>query len=151
MDNMSEIQNSPKSSVSLGIKQIKVKQASLRENLSFDAAHVQIGYRFNLGIDVPHDTMSVSVHMYYWTGKKENMLASIDVDNVFSVKHLSQFDSEDQHVSIPDSILGTVLGMSTSHTRALLVQHLAGSKLSDHLFPIIPIAKLIEQVNTHAA
>lgn len=144
---MSKIQDSPKSSVSLGIKQIKVKQASMTEDLSFETEHVQIDYRFNLNVDVPHDTISVSVHIYYWIEKKENMLASIEVDNVFFLEHLSQFDIGDKHLSIPDSILGTILGISTSHTRALLAKHLADSKLSSHLFPIIPIAQLIKQVN----
>lgn len=148
---MSEIQDSPTSSVSLGIKTIKVLESSYQDDLSFELAQVQIGYQFSLHVDVPNNTISVSVHVDYWIGNKENMLASIEVENVFFLENLSQFDTGNKQISIPDSILGTILGIATSHTRALLAQHLAGSKLANHLFPIIPIAQLIKQVNKQTA
>jgi hypothetical protein len=142
---MEEKMNEKSLKVELGINKIKVIETALNDDAQFETENLNISYNFGVDFNIADDLISVKVNIFYWVGNHENKLANILVNNIFILKDLKNYKQAENQLDIPDSVISTFLGISISHTRALMSQHLAGSRLENYLFPIIPMKVLMKQ------
>jgi hypothetical protein len=78
------------------------------------------------------------VNVFYHYINDSNKLVDIVVQNIFTIPDLSKY-AFDTAVKLPTILITSLVGMSVSHTRALLSKNISGSALNDaNLSLIIP-------------
>jgi hypothetical protein len=72
---------------------------------------------------------------FYYLENKDNVLADINVQNVFFVEEIKQF-VQGASLRLPSQLLISMVSLAISHSRALFAQNLAGTAFSDFMLPI---------------
>jgi hypothetical protein len=87
---------------------------------------------------IKKDEVFQSEILFYHYINDSNKLVDIVVQNIFTIPDLSKY-AFDTAVKLPTILITSLVGMSVSHTRALLSKNISGSALNDaNLSLIIP-------------
>jgi len=84
---------------------------------------------------------------FYSLGEENNDFLKIKTSNIFMVQELKSFVTETKDTyNFPDLLLITILGLSISHTRALLAKCTQGTKFDGFFIPIVNPTELAKQL-----
>ncbi len=70
---------------------------------------------------------------YHYHNDLQNVLAEINVQNIFEIENLKQFLINETEIRLPEEIITTIVGESIAHLRALLAKNLFGTALQEKL------------------
>jgi len=110
---------------------------------------LELQYRteFNIGTNI----LSITIRCYlHYDGEltPENILADIEVENLFVVEELYKHVIDGQE-DLPAEIWVNMFGLSVSHTRALVSERIAGTTLTNTIIPIINPVELTKAFLPH--
>jgi len=106
---------------------------------------VKIEVALKLSFITATDLVFLMCTVYYHlpeSSEPHNILADIHVQNVFEIPDLKQFQIDQDEILLPSSTITTIVGLSISHTRALLATNIAGTLLQENLIAVIDPALL---------
>jgi hypothetical protein len=110
------------------------KQSEKKERL------VKIEIAIKLSFTIETNLVFLMCRVFYHvpeSSEQHNVIADIQVQNVFEVSDLKQFQINPSEILLPPSAISTIVGLSISHTRALLANNIAGTLIQENLIDII--------------
>lgn len=152
------LQLSPKkvqeSNISLRLSSLKILSFSVNNDSKLKSIKNII---FSLGvkmkIDSNNNRVEVVVIVKVFSEKtKKTEIGEVITSNTFEVKNLKRHikDSNENFNTIPFNLASSIVGISVSNTRGILITKAAGTILSDAIIPIINPSELIKNINTHS-
>ncbi len=99
---------------------------------------------------VPDNMVNIQVHVkVFLDAEKKNQLGFLSLSNLFFVKDLKQFVDEANNIyRLPEPLEVTLISISLSHSRAILLAKCAGTFLQNAVLPIMnPKAFVKRQTN----
>jgi hypothetical protein len=128
-----------------GIKEIKEQSSFIAKKMSFDKINgLAIEFHIVTNIDVENSEIKITSEITYKNNKTKRRLFFISVINTFLVKDLKSFtkkiddENEKDLYDIPDTLLLTLIRLSLSHVRGIMVPKTTGTNLEKFFLPIIP-------------
>lgn len=119
----------------IDIKRIKEVSFQIREDLLLDSSKtikIEIGQNLSFATDA--GLVSLALRFYYhFVEEREPILVDFTVQNVFEIPNLKRFISEREELILPPATISNIVGLSISHSRALLAKQLSGTVLQEHL------------------
>ena len=137
MNDMSNTDN-----VSYKIRKIKQVSFYINENL-FSKNNPQpltIELNQNFGFSVENNLIVLSILVFYKlpdSNESQPPLVQIEVQNIFEIADLEKFFVDQSYIKLPPKIITSVVGLSISHTRALLSTNILGTVFQDQLLSIM--------------
>jgi hypothetical protein len=131
----------------IAIKRIKEQSFSIREDLLTDPSKpIKIEIGQSLGYAVEAGLVNLTLRIYYhFAGESDPILVDISVQNVFEIPNLQRFIIDGAELKLPPVTISNIVGLSISHTRALLAKELTGTVIQDNL----PFIVNPEEVASH--
>jgi len=96
-----------------------------------------IGLQLSFTIETNLIYMLVRVSQHYPDAPNEQILADIQVQNIFEIEGLYNYQSGISQLILPQHIIISMVSLSISHIRALLAQRIAGSGLQGNTLPLV--------------
>ncbi len=110
---------------------------------------IQIHFNFNsrIDIDIDKDIISVTIGVDAFTNteKSSKRVGFIEVQYVFQVLNLKDFQKNNDGFSLPTPFLTTLIGLSLSTTRGIILIKFSGTILEKIIMPVIDPNKLIPE------
>lgn len=107
---------------------------------------VQIDFNLNarLNIDLDHDLILVTLGVNTVT-KADNpeKIGFIEVVYLFEVLELKKLQRDDKKLWLPDQFTATLIGLSISTTRGIILTKFSGTILEKIIMPVIDPRKLV--------
>ena len=122
------------------IKRIKEQSFSINETLFSDVStfvKIEIGQRLSFAIEENLVAISIRFYYHYPEDNSDQIIAEINVQNVYEIPGLSSFYISSNEIKLPKETIINIVGVSISHTRALLAKNLLGTSLQDNLPAIV--------------
>ncbi len=124
--------------IKLDVVAIRDLSFSIREDLFISGKSCKVNFNqltsFNIEENLVFFDLTVRFH---YPNDEEATALSLHVQNIFMVETLKQCINADDKLILPKNILIAIVGMSVSHTRALLARHTAGTAYDGSLLPIV--------------
>lgn len=120
------------------VKRIKEQSFFINEFALGDATQVikiEIGQNLSFAIDANLVNLTVRIY-YHFLEEEDNILVDISVQNLFEVPNLINFQISPTTIKLPIVTITNIVGLSISHTRAILATKLLGTPLQESL-PVI--------------
>ncbi|OFX31691.1 MAG: hypothetical protein A2X08_15975 [Bacteroidetes bacterium GWA2_32_17] len=123
----------------IGIKKIKDTEFFIDEQVDIkDISQVSIGFELKININSDEKTIEMVFAVIYTNNIDNKIIFKIRTSNVFLIPELLTYKKKEEVLfDLPDNMLITLLGLSISHTRALLAKNSNGTKFSDLNLPIV--------------
>lgn len=124
--------------INIGIKEIRQKYFLIEESKEINEESIQYNIETNTQITIEKDEMSVLMGATFIDN--EEVFLAIKVMTTFYIENLSHFvddAKQDEIVNLPEKIWIIVMGLSYSHTRAMLAQQTNGTKYQHFILPIV--------------
>lgn len=120
------------------IRKINTVSFYINENLFQEKADISYRIDHTLGFDEKKGLVNfrIQIYFHYESSPKEEVLAKIEVDNIFEIKELETFNKGNQY-KLPIKTLVLLLGLAINHSRALMTQQLGPSRYRNFLLPIV--------------
>jgi len=135
--------------VHLGITGIKEVAFEIDETIELPGAtEVGINFEQSLNPNMEQSTVELilTVRLFKKSEPEKNFLR-IKTSNIFFVQELKNFATETvDEYNFPDILLATILGLSISHTRALLAKCTLGTKFDGFFIPIVNPGEVAKQL-----
>jgi hypothetical protein len=93
-----------------------------------------------LSFNIENNLVFLVAHVLYHTvdtTPPDQIMMEIKVQNVFEIDDLKTFLIEANEIKLPADIITSFVGLSISHTRALMAKNIAGTLLQDNLMGIV--------------
>ena len=127
-----------KPNVSISIKSIKELEYSIvSSKLDNKVLLTNSGFSVSTLFDIPSEVFELQLVFDILDSNKKNQIVHIKVANVFKVENLASFLVNSNKLNLPANVLATMLGLSISHTRALLARNTAGTPFGEFYIPIV--------------
>lgn len=138
----------------LKLIKVKIEEINFKEpeenfinNFNEDFLKISVGFKFFHNLD--KEILSVSLHILYDYQKEENDLkiSLLDYKGTFDfhIKNLNNIlKIEKDGTNFPDVILETVLGISISSGRGIIIAKTAGSFVNKFYLPILDARELLK-------
>lgn len=100
---------------------------------------VLIQFQHKTGYDSTNNIIDLTLRTFYSydpNAPTPDLLIDLHVQNMFFIPNLIQFRKEDGKYDLPHNLIFSMVGISISHTRALLAQNTAGTLLQNNILPI---------------
>lgn len=124
---------------------LKIKEHSFNmDEASFlegETARVDLKQRFGYNLDLNFVDLILNIEYVYENIDPNKSILSISIQNVFSVNNLKEFFKNNE-LTLPEQIYISIVGMSISHSRAILSLKTSGSVFNQTLLPIMPSDKV---------
>jgi len=104
-----------------------------------DMRHIGINFEQSMNVLLQESKIefNLSIRVFAQEESEKNLI-SIKTMNSFFIKELIDFSTETENMfNLPDILLITILGLSISHTRALLATRTQGTKFDAFYIPIV--------------
>ncbi|HVX50140.1 MAG TPA: hypothetical protein VHB48_08275 [Chitinophagaceae bacterium] len=130
--------------VGIQIKRIKALSFFINESLArFDVPY-KIEFSHSVSVNDELSLLFFTLRVFYYypdkEGKANDLLLDLHVQNVFQVHDFKNYLQEDiTKIALPPDVWITIVGLSMSHTRAILAQLTSGTILQDGIFPIMNV------------
>lgn len=120
----------------VGIKQVAFEIDESIESL--DTTMIGINFEQAMNINIKESKMElILTFRFFIQGKPEKDFLKIKTSNSFFIQELKSFLTDKENIyNFPDTLLATVLGLSISHTLALLAQCTQGTKFDGFYIPM---------------
>jgi len=121
------------------IKRIKEQVFIIQENLLQDTSRlIKIEISQNLAFALEANLVDLTLRIYYhFPDDSDTILVDISVQNLFEITDLKSFMTNGTEIKLPPMVIASIVGLSISHTRALLAKNLFGTVLQDSLPAIV--------------
>lgn len=130
--------------VKFNFKEIKTLSFNFKEpdhSIAKDT-HIQFKYESKFMIRPESDEIIIRLKIKA-VEQDDNILGSIEVEFIYQVKNLKQFETKENEIEIPDNLLRTLIFLTVSTTRGILFEKGTGTVLEKFIFPPIEIKPLI--------
>jgi hypothetical protein len=134
---------------SINIQRIKDVSFEIKENLYREDDEI-IGY--NIGHTIGFNSALNFVNLkliviYSYPDTPEETIFKIEVENIFEISNLNKYLPKSNEITVenmkvPSEILIAIVGISISHTRALLAKNLSGTAFGDIYLPVLSSLEL---------
>lgn len=139
------------SSVSMGIAVRRIKEFSFYINEGLfahkqtenNSSLLQVEFALRLAFTPETNLVFLTIRAYYHFpgASPDEIIADITVQNVFELPDLKRFQVAASEIILPTNVIITLVGLSISHTRAMMAKNLAGTPMQENLLAIVdPIA-----------
>jgi hypothetical protein len=123
----------------LSVKRVKDFYFAINERLYIadptKVIKIELGHV--LGFNVPLNLCNFTLRIYlHYIENPENILADIQVENIFEIQDLAKFQLENKLVVLPSQLITAIVSMSLSHGRALLLKNTSGTVFQEVILPI---------------
>jgi hypothetical protein len=117
------------------VKRIKEISFSINELLLDDPSKtIKIDMGQEFGFVLGDNLVGLTLRMFYhYPNDLQNILAEINVQNIFEIENLKQFLVNETEIKLPKETITTIVGESIAHLRALLAKNLSGTALQEKL------------------
>jgi hypothetical protein len=119
---------------SLSIKRVKLIYFLLNEHLYKSGPNNKIRFQLGFTMDLSPDEKLIRFVLntfFNYEGSKE-ILTEIKVENVFAIADIDGYIKD----GFPEHVINLIIGLSISHSRALLAHQLSGSRFQNAMLPI---------------
>jgi hypothetical protein len=133
----------------IAIKKVKQLSFGIDESAEVPAADdINVQIEQNLSFSEKDDTIVLLLNITFSSKSTEKILMNGIVQNVFMVKDVRRMiDPKNREVlNMPDGVLSTLLGISISHSRALLAQSAMGTSFQDIYIPLVNPDQLAKEL-----
>jgi hypothetical protein len=124
----------------IAIKKVKQLSFGIDETAEVPAADdINVHIEQNLSFSTKDDTLVLLLNITFSSKASEKIWMNGIVQNVFTLKDIRRMvdPKKPDVLNIPDSLLTTILGISISHSRALLAQSAMGTIFQDIYIPLV--------------
>lgn len=123
-------------SISIRILNIKDIEFFVDETLD-SVLQAEVSIEQSLRIDIPTKTFEIILTVSFLNNNYVFMRGK--TSNTFEILEMDQLIPKDENdkIDLPEDTLAIILGLSLSHTRALMAKNGAGTKFSNILLPIL--------------
>ncbi len=138
---METIQN-----INIGIRKIRETEFFADDSitLSSDSA---INFSFQLDTLVRAESKELEMVLTVFYIVDEKQFLRMKTTNIFHIVEMDLlYEKEANSYNIPDNVLATMLGLSITHTRALLAKASLGTKFADIYIPIVNPTELMRNM-----
>lgn len=134
--------------VNIAISRIKEVEYFINESIELQpGAQVNINFQVTTNINLEESTVEMLLTAQFSEITEGFVLLKIKTSNVFSVIELVDFYKPESEIyDIPDNVMVSILGLSVSHTRALLAKNAQGTKFAGLYIPIVNPTDLFNQL-----
>ncbi|HEY5535171.1 MAG TPA: hypothetical protein VIL99_09595 [Ignavibacteria bacterium] len=100
-------------------------------------------------VAVPDNILNIEVVIKIFLDvEKKVILGSLKIGNVFSINNLkTYYDEKNNVLNLPPDIEASLIGISLSHARAILLAKCAGTFLQNAVLPILDPKAFIKKLN----
>lgn len=128
-----------KTEVLFSINYIKDSSFFVKESLlaSNEKKEILVQMTGTTAYSVTENIVKLTLKAWYHYRDEQEELASIEVDNLFTVVDLKNYINENNKLDFPSGVWASIVGLSISHTRALFTKHLAATSLQKVMIPIM--------------
>jgi hypothetical protein len=132
----------------LGIKKIKDIGFFIDETVGLpEPANLGIGFELTTNVNLHDATIDLILQVIFKDNPNDKELMRIKTINSFFIPEITSFKQESaEQFKLPDILLVTILGLSVSHTRALLAKNTTGTRFADIYIPIVNPTELAKQL-----
>lgn len=124
----------------LSVRRIKEIGFFINESLigmpSNQPVKLEIGMNLSFNADTDLVFLNIRVYYHYPDRPAGEILADIQVQNVFELINLRNF-LHNNDLTLPPAIIISIIAMSISHTRALFAKNIAGTLFQENLIAVI--------------
>jgi hypothetical protein len=122
----------------LAIKRVKDITFSVNELLFVPDLTKEIKIKLNQrhGANTERNLVDFTIHIFLHYDNSEDVLAGVEVQNIFEVSNLKDFAKPEQ-LELPVDIWVSIISMAITHGRALFAKNLAGTVYQDIILPIL--------------
>ena len=139
---MNTVKNS--ASFSIKIKRIKEFYFILNEAISERDKPVTVQFQHITRFFGDTNLIDLTLRVYYTHDPDipaKTILVDIHVQNVFEIDNLNQFLVNTEFV-LPQNLMIMMVGLSISHTRALVAKNISGTIYQDNIIPVADPAEV---------
>jgi hypothetical protein len=134
---------------SIKIQKIKDISFEIKENLfreNDEIIRFHIGHKIGFNSEINFVNLKLMV-LYSYPDAPNEIVFKIEVENVFEISNLNMYlpkakDITSENMKVPSEILIAIVGISISHTRALLAKNLSGTAFGDIYLPVLSSLEL---------
>ena len=98
---------------------------------------IDIALKLSFTVETNMVFLLARVYYHFPDAGPDEILTDIQVQNVFEVENLKQFQVGPSEIILPHYTISTIVELSLSHTRALFAKNLAGTLLQDNLMAVV--------------
>jgi hypothetical protein len=124
----------------IAIKKVKQLSFGIDETAEVPAADdINVLIEQNLSFSTKDDILVLLLNITFSSKTSEKIWMNGIVQNVFTLKDMRRMvdPKKPDVLNIPDTLLTTILGISISHSRALLAQSAMGTIFQDIYIPLV--------------
>jgi hypothetical protein len=122
----------------ISVKRVKDIFFSINEQLFIPDPEkiikIELGER--IGFNIEGNLVNFILRIYFHYVNEPEVLVDIQVENLFEVSNLKEFLNKEEVMILPPKLLISIVGMSLSHGRALLLKNTAGTKWESIVLPV---------------
>ena len=122
----------------LSVKKVKDIYFSINEQLFVPdptkVVKIELGER--IGFHLEGNLVDFILRIYFHYIDEPEILVDIQVENLFEISNLKEFINKDEIMILPPKLLTSIIGMSLSHGRALLLKNTAGTRWENIVLPV---------------
>jgi hypothetical protein len=89
-----------------------------------------------IGFNLTHNLVNFILRIFFHYWGSADILVDLQVENIFEIGDLRRFANKDGIVVLPSHLITTIVGLSLSHGRALLLKNTAGTRWEDVVLPV---------------
>jgi hypothetical protein len=100
---------------------------------------LQVDFSLHLSFTPETNLVFLLVRIYYqFPGALPGeVLSDITVQNVFELEDLKRFQVAPSEIILPSAVISTIVGLSLSHTRALMARNLSGTMMQENVMALV--------------
>ncbi len=137
-------------SINLSVKRIKefgfyINEMLFAEKVAQNAdkpLQIEISLQLSFTIETNMVFLLVRVYYHFPAADVTEILTDIQVQNVFEIEDLKKFQVGPSEIILPSDTINTIVGLSISHTIALLARNLSGTLLQENLMTVVDTSRL---------
>lgn len=103
---------------------------------------IELGHRLGFNLLVNQLNFTLRIYLHY--DGMDEILVDMQVDNVFEIQNMQQYQVENQLIVLPQLLITSIVSMSLSHGRALLQKNTAGTVFQDVVLPVTNASAVAE-------
>ena len=120
------------------VKRVKDIHFSINEQLYVPDPNkivkIELGER--IGFDFEMNLVNFILRIFFHYVEEPEILVDFQVENLFEVDNLIRFRNKDGIIILPPQLITSIVGVSLSHGRALLLKNTAGTRWQEIILPI---------------
>jgi hypothetical protein len=95
---------------------------------------IELGER--IGFNLEFNLVNFILRIFFHYVDEPDILVDFHVENIFEVANLKQFENKNEVVILPPKLITSIVGLSLSHGRALLLKNTSGTRWQDIILPV---------------